>query len=567
MRFIFMFTTIIPIVLVGAISFYIIYSILDSKISNVINGTLEHVKMSLESTYSNLNYVSQQLTNTQIELYFQTDSVVERFIINREINEYLQHVSFTNPNTGLFYIFFPETNEIYYQNRTIHSERNMDHIQVLSHYKGSLFYAPHMTLSDGDELVFSVIRPVNMLKNTGDMQIHLETDVNAYDQTLNNKQYGMEVIQVLTNESREVVFSQDENVFPIGNLMPEDQNKDYIKVGDHYFFQKQSTEQGWHIYSIVHKSAFRSEITKLTFSWLAISFLSLFLSALLGWYIWKKLIYTPIHRLQTEINKFGQNQLDNEHEIKEKLGLTHVEEIDLLLEQFQLMRSNIWSLLQRLRSKEREKRDLEVEKLLAQINPHFMYNTLNTVQWLAKVSKQEKINELVTVFIRLLRYNLAKEGLFVTWRNEIEALKDYLKIQSIRYNDEFPVYIRVDSRIMHQMVPRFILQPLIENAIFYGLSEKNNSIMLKITTDAEDMILVSVSNQGITISEASFNQMIRKENTDKNSVSMGIGLNYVNTMLTTHYGKDSTLKIKNNEEGTMIYFRIPMDKGKGGESI
>src|SRR5690606_1058936 len=102
----------------------------------------------------------------------------------------------------------------------------------------------------------------------------------------------------------------------------------------------------------------------------------------------------------------------------------------------------------------------EVEKLRYQINPHFIHNTLNTVQVIAKIQKQDEIVKLITYFTRILHYNLGKEGDFVELRKEISNLKDYISLQQMRYNHAFKTRILIDPEAERIMVPRFILQPL-----------------------------------------------------------------------------------------------------------
>src|SRR4029079_11461760 len=124
---------------------------------------------------------------------------------------------------------------------------------------------------------------------------------------------------------------------------------------------------------------------------------------------------------------------------------TKIPEFDFLLNQFRQMREQIWELFAEVEHNEKRRVDLEVEKLLYQINPHFLMNTLDTVHWLALMNGQNEIDKLVLSLNKLLYYNLGKMGDTSTIGDEIEALKEYLQLQQIRYDFRFEVDIDVDE--------------------------------------------------------------------------------------------------------------------------
>jgi two-component system sensor histidine kinase YesM len=122
-----------------------------------------------------------------------------------------------------------------------------------------------------------------------------------------------------------------------------------------------------------------------------------------------------------------------------------------------------------------------MEKLLSQINPHFLHNTLNSVQWMAREAGQDDIDKIVTLLVQVLHYNMGKQSLIVTIRDEIEALRNYIELQSIRYEDDLEFDIEVHPEALHVPVPRFLLQPMVENAIYHGKHDTKSIITISVS--------------------------------------------------------------------------------------
>lgn len=552
-------SSIVPLLLLGAVSYYVIYHILDNKTANGIRSTLHQVSRNIEQAYDNLNYVSQQLASRDLQLLFQLDDPAEKYVLSQRIFEHLQLVGFTNPDTGLFYISNSDTDDLFYANQPVKAEADSQAVPVMSLYNGVAYHAPHSAFAAyEDALVFSVSRPLNIVKRSP-QNIYVESNKELYGQLLNSTQYGMDVAHVIADREGRVVFSQDGSSFPLGTVMEVGSRDDamYETQGDDYFFVEHNAARNWSIYTVIHKSIFQKEVWSWTLAWLGIALLSLLLSVGIAGVIWR-MVYYPLRKLNLEIRRFGNKGLD-QAESQEELSPTQVVEFDILLRQFEEMRSKIWMLMAEVKQQEEDKRHLEVEKVIAQINPHFLYNTLNTVQWIAKARQQDEIVQLVTVFIRLLRYNLGKDGGLVPLRHEIDALRDYVSMQQIRYNHEFSVKLTTDDQALDALVPRFLLQPLIENALYHGLTGENSSIELSITVEQATHILVQITDNGVGMSEEEMELLLVNDIPEREKIGMGIGLNYVNTMLKAHFGEASKLQATSSPEyGTTMFFRIPL---------
>ncbi|TNJ63627.1 HAMP domain-containing protein [Paenibacillus hemerocallicola] len=555
-------STIVPILLVGISSYYSIYTILDSKTASGINSSLQQVRSNMEMLYRNLNYVSQQMTNRDLNLLFKADTAIDKYILSQNVFAHLNLVAYTNPDIGLFYIANRETKDFLFQNYPVKASGDGEAMPVLTIDKGVTYQAPHRTRSGGQEPVFSISRPTDLLTESK-YDIYVESDPEMYDQMLNHSQYGMDAIQVLTDEKGSIVFSQDESLFPLGAVMPGSlEEQRYQVIDNHYYFRAQSAKMGWYVYSIIDKKLYHNEVNRWTAYWLSISAICLLISAVIGWWIWRILV-TPFKRLHGEIHQM-RGDFDSVSQTSPFAQKTNVVEFDEVMERFQDMRTHIGQLMKELKLNEEEKRYLEVEKLVHQMNPHFLYNTLNTIQWLAKAKGQDEIVRLATVFIRLLRYNLGRDGDLVELRLEMNALNDYVTLQQIRYNYEFTVQIQTLSTVMDAKVPRFLLQPLIENALYHGLADVGGLIQLSVSLEKDGTILVMVKDNGKGMSEEEIRKLLQHDSSARDKVGMGIGLNYVDTMLRVHFGESARLQAySSSNEGTTMYFRIPFRTGKG----
>ncbi|MFK7691976.1 sensor histidine kinase [Paenibacillus sp. HJGM_3] len=200
---------------------------------------------------------------------------------------------------------------------------------------------------------------------------------------------------------------------------------------------------------------------------------------------------------------------------------------------------------------------LEVEKLLFQINPHFIHNTLDTVRWLARLKGQEQIEDLVSLLNKVLYYNMGKGGT-ATLGREIACLKDYVALQQIRYDFQFEVEIQTEDGLMDVPIPRFILQPLVENAIYHGLGD-DGCVEVKTGFEGEDKIRIEVKDNGLGMREEEIGRLLDNGADERRKKGMGIGIHYVNRMIKVQYGDQASLTITSGPgSGTSIVLLIPI---------
>ncbi|MDF2987197.1 MAG: integral rane sensor signal transduction histidine kinase [Eubacterium sp.] len=216
--------------------------------------------------------------------------------------------------------------------------------------------------------------------------------------------------------------------------------------------------------------------------------------------------------------------------------------------------------IENIKSKEKQRALAEFRALQAQINPHFIANTLNNVAWMAKMQKADNIESVVTSMIKLLNSSMGRGPDIITIEDEIENIKSYINIQEYKYIKKISVNIDFDTEIMDCKILKFILQPIVENAMIHGLGPKQGQgfITIKGYADGED-ISVIVEDNGVGMTESEIETLLKGEDTASKERFSSIGLNNVNERIKLAYGEKYGLHIKSQKNVfTSVEIRIPI---------
>jgi two-component system sensor histidine kinase YesM len=556
---IFLCSTLIPFICIVLISYYTIYSILTNKIQNGIQSNLRQVELSLESTISNLNHVSQQLAfpgsvgkKLDQMLSLEPSQTYERSQMISTLRDELSLVTFTNPNIGLTLYYFQNDHTYDLENVGVKDQFTPEKLPLLAQYSGISYYGPHISNSRFDNnFVFSALRKVD-LPMRDDVYVYIESGFHLTQNILNNDQFGGGNYHIFLDNNGRIAYTELPNSFVKDTIFPNFSSDKTHGMQSEFYWFRQASNQGWSIVSVIPKADYNREMNQWFLQILLFALIFLGISLLMAWLLWK-MVYVPLNGFNREIKLMAQNRVQSVN-VK-----TKIPEFDFLLNQFRQMRKQIWELFAEVEHKEKRRVDLEVEKLLYQINPHFLMNTLDTVHWLALMNGQNEIDRLVSSLNKLLHYNLGKLGEASTINEEIEALKQYLTLQQIRYDFKFDVQMHVDEEVWSMPVPRFILQPLVENSLYHGLSDDG---YIRVDVSLTNAILISIQDNGSGMSEEKIHNLLNNPEMENKKVGMGIGLNYVKRMLESQYGDKAELRIQSViGKGTTIFVTIPILEG------
>ncbi|WP_070000430.1 sensor histidine kinase [Cellulosilyticum sp. I15G10I2] len=184
---------------------------------------------------------------------------------------------------------------------------------------------------------------------------------------------------------------------------------------------------------------------------------------------------------------------------------------------------------------EKKKAEFQLQILQAQINPHFLYNTLDSIRWMAVINKQDKISEMVIAIIKLLRYNISNMNSFVALEDEIDCIKNYISVQSYRYGKRVEMEYDIET-VKELKVLKFILQPLVENSIYHGSNVFNNDVKIKIIGYKEnEKLILKVVDNGVGLR--------KKETESSTKMHTGIGVENIRQRIKLHFGEEYGIEL------------------------
>ncbi|MCR5310021.1 MAG: sensor histidine kinase [Lachnospiraceae bacterium] len=274
----------------------------------------------------------------------------------------------------------------------------------------------------------------------------------------------------------------------------------------------------------------------------------------------------PINTLSVAMKRFRKGDFDT------KIELNREDEFGQLATGFNKMTAQLKDTIRERVEAERRVNDARIEMMQSQLNPHFLYNTLDTIKWVAKANQVPEVATLSSSLAAILRTGIS-ENRFCKLENELELVKNYCDIQKIRFDDFFDLETDVPGELLGAYVPKLILQPVVENAIIHGLEGRSDGHIviearsLKTSADKEDLVL-TVTDNGKGISD----EMIKLvESADPEALKGHLGFNNINTIIKLYYGKEYGIRAERIAEGgTKITLVLPLsaqEPENGGETV
>jgi two-component system sensor histidine kinase YesM len=267
-------------------------------------------------------------------------------------------------------------------------------------------------------------------------------------------------------------------------------------------------------------------------------------------------IYTPIKKLHDVTTTITKNDL------QALMTSDNVDEITELGMSFNIMIGKIKELLDSKIKEQENLKKAEMRALQAQINPHFLYNTLDTIIWMAESKKTDQVVQIVTALSSFFRISLSKGMDWITIGEEVERIKSYLTIQKMRYHDILDFRIDVDQDVAENTILKLILQPLVENALYHGIKNKRQGgiISVRARRKGADEILLEVEDDGIGFTPQKLAKLRAELADDSGEIKLesGFGIGNVNNRIRLYYGKQYGLSVESEySTGTCVTLVIP----------
>lgn len=238
-------------------------------------------------------------------------------------------------------------------------------------------------------------------------------------------------------------------------------------------------------------------------------------------------------------------------------------EMIALSDSFAHMVKRIQDLMEKVRREEITLRKTELKALQAQINPHFLYNTLDAIGWMCEEERSRDAVEMVNALARLFRISISKGHELIPIEKEVEHARSYLMIQNFRYKNQFTYSFDIEEKCLPYFCNKITLQPIIENAIYHGINRMvdEGRIVIRIYEEGEDIVF-SVSDNGVGMSPEQCVNILKSEPGDQN----GIGIKNVNDRIKIYFGEEYGITIESElDAGTSVSIRMPKVEEGGYE--
>lgn len=568
---VFYIQVVLPMLLMGLFFYVKINTVMEDHAISLSMDTLKIIKTRTEDFMKNVKVVSQDMLYDQ-EIYD---------VLNSERSDKFQYYNHVNGLKNIMRkralafdaiqsITIVTKDNLFFSYDSNSGRANIEAIipytSLLSLAREAKGGAIWFVDEDGDK------RNVFMARIINDLDTYNEIGLMAIliDEKELNKTYGqmssdiLKELAILT-PSNSIVFSENVDMswmnaqkFVFDKEMGYIKNKDGNRI---ISYIKMSTVD-WYIITSFSKEALLEDFDDVS-NWVIKVFIPvvLILSALTIFLAMD--IVNPIHELVGHIKAFRSG------EVAPKLSLKRKDELGYLANQLDLMIYETNHLMSTVIDEQILRREVQIKALQAQINPHFLFNTLETINWRAQLINAPEISEMVTALSGMLEANISRDIKLITLKEELGYVKNYLVIMMRRYEERLEIKWELENNALGLKVPQLLLQPIIENAIKHGVSEIHHKgvILVRVFTN-DNLIIVEVVDNGKGLVASEVDRLNQRFNTNLNRVTMiqeesrqSIGLDNVNQRVKLHFGESYGIHV-NSRFGyyTKLTLKLPNER-------
>ena len=561
-----MIATLVPLLSLGAFTYSISSNVTEEKIKQSGIDTLAQMRGKLSFIIADIENISLfMIGHDDIQQYLskpeedvQLKSRILNFMVNLSTSKkYIQNISLYPKNFST-----PLTSSTVYSTN-LAEQTNLD--QIIDKTWTGVYT---MTNFSGQHQVISLIRPLRSVytyENIGWLVISLGED--ALSEYWTEPSLGEGEGQVALINTQGIVISANEKLW-LGQSLDEIYPGVMTKFNKRIYGETMygtgadkrtilyynEPETGWTFVGSIPYDMYSSQNRYILILTAAAVIASVAITGGLVWFVIQR-VTNPLRvltRLLTKVNPDGPMPV---------YYSSSVDEIGRLGESYNMLGMHIKALKEQLIRDEARKKEADIRALQAQINPHFLYNTLSSIHWMALMSNEKRIADMVGALSDLLQFSLNKGSDFCPVHQEIAHIRNYTQIQSIRYPDKFEVDFTIDPSLNDKYMLKLLLQPLVENAMIHGIQKKSGKGTIGIYLEQEGVNMnFMVVDDGLGMTEERLLHLQRQLELPEGLHGPGVsyGLRNVNERLRLHYGPMACLQIESRPYvGTRISFTIP----------
>ncbi len=539
--------------IMGVALFFNTTGIIRQEATNTTSTAIDKSGRQLEMYIDQLSGLSDQLINNpQVLRYFSSTSDTGQD--RTDIEVLVTNILETNPEIASIIFIAAD-------GRLITNETNLDmnftgNIRDQSWYKASLgSQMPILTSArmqefsmDKDNWVISLGREIKDKQNRhlGVLRIDLKYDV--IETILQDLNLGSQGYAFIINHNQQVVYHPDSMFFGdnekiqalIRVMEMEGRELSREQMLTHRY---DLNNTDWLLVGVASLDGVKRMQKDIV---VALGMLGsvLLLLALSSSGIFANSVTKPIRKLENAMARVEAGLLDTQVTV---IGSAEISDLSL---HFQSMMNRIRDLLDEIRSKEQSLRASELKALYSQINPHFLYNTLDTIVWLAEFGNTERVVAISQAMARFFRLSLRGGSELTTVRDELDHVRQYLIIQKERYQEKLSYQFEIDESLNDIAIPKIILQPLVENSIYHGIRPlHDNGLIIIRVLKHENCLKLVVKDNGVGFVPADLKNITESDENKKGTRLGGVGLKNVDERIRMYYGDSFGLTIQNDDGG------------------
>lgn len=561
------------IIITSYISYRLSADAVETNSKHYISEIIQQININIQSYITNMEDISMLAsTNKDVKYYITETSFIndeERRPYEKRISDLFQSILITRKDIASIMVFG-------YNNRFV-SDRRITSLNINANiveqpwYKNakaeggkSVISAPHVQniIQNEYRWVVSLSRELKSADGiTGEGIFLVDLNLSVINDICNHINLGKRGYVFIVDKQGSIVYHPQQKLIN-SHLKTEMIDKVKQSSGGSFItgegnkkriYTIQETHFGWKIVGVAYASELIANQYQINLSYFLWTILALVIALYLSFFISRHLS-RPIKMLQSNMKQVEKGDFSIRSEFRSK------NEIGQLSHTFNIMVGRIRDLMNQIIQNEESKRKSEMKLLEAQINPHFLYNTLDSIIWMAERKKHDEVVLMTSSLAKLFRSIINKNNETVPVRVEIEHITNYLLIQTMRYKDKLDFQIDVDPSILEVHIPKIILQPIVENAIYHGIKNKLDSGLVKITGQADgDNIVFVVADDGVGMEQEKLDQILKL----KEGIIGGIGVSNVNERIKL-FGNEFGLTFESEKwEGTKVTIVLPKCVQKG----
>lgn len=398
-----------------------------------------------------------------------------------------------------------------------------------------------------------VLKDFDTLSNIGLVQVHLDgrSILNTIEELKLGKTGKFFVVdregRIMIDSNLDMINKKVKNSDLYNHIVGNDSIEfEFAAKGVPYYGVKQPLSNGWMLVGTVPIHEISGQLDSLQ-SWILFSSVVFSLLAIaIGLFIAGR-VTKPVRQLTRTMLHVQQGNFNVRADVNSS------DEIGFLSKRFNEMLNEIVNLIQQVESEQNEKHHAELRAVVHRVHPHFLYNTLSTLRWLIDSKQNERASLVLSALTHLLEANMGKSGNIITIGEELDIIRKYLVILELRYEKTFNLEIDIEPETEKLLIPRMLLQPLVENAIFHGIVPKNTDGQISIRIHSyDDYIEFIIRDDGLGIRD----DKLKELNDPKIAVekgNIGIGLRHIFDTLRLYYAQHWEWTISNGQErGTTV---------------